>query len=53
MKLASDYNELCFKQVFENVTAGRCSTSPLGFEQRELRVAPSAECSCSNWFKVA
>ena len=53
MKLSSDFNELCFKQVFENATAGRCSTSPLGFEQRDLRVAPSADCSFSKLFKVA
>jgi hypothetical protein len=36
MKLSSYYNELCFKQVSENATAARRSTSPLSFEQRDF-----------------
>jgi len=53
MQLPSVYTGVCFKQVFQNAAASRNSTVPLGCEQLELRLAASADSSCSSSFKVA
>ena len=55
MRLALIYTNLCFKQVFENAITDRTSRSRSAVNSAtcELRVAVTADGSCSSRFKVA
>jgi len=52
MKLPSVYTDV-LSAGFRKYRHPSQLTPRLGCEQRELRAADTADCSCSIWFKVA